>query len=227
MLLTDIGQVLTFGNGQYGRLGHGDTTVRRLPRVVDVFEDEGARIVNIVAGAEHTLALSDTGALYSWGNGQCGRLGHGNEEDVLAPVPIVALHRANITHVSAGGAHTLVTTRSGRVFAFGLGEFGQLGVGDTCDVLAPMRVSSLVDIKIVQTSAGAQHSCFLAQDGRVFACGKGTRGRLGTGDTMKRVVPELVRGLLGVVYPDVDDDDMSLYSAYSSHSYGKRYHSVQ
>lgn len=206
MLLSDVGRVLTFGNGLYGRLGHGNTHPQLLPRVVTAFDELNDRVVLVVAGAEHTLALGDSGALYSWGNGQCGRLGHGNEEDVYTPTQIQALHRATVTNVSAGGGHTLVTTRSGRVFSCGLGEFGQLGLGDYEDAMVPTRVVALSSVKVVQTSCGSQHSCFLTSEGDVYTCGKGSRGRLGVGDSAKRATPELVKALQGVVVPDPDPE---------------------
>jgi alpha-tubulin suppressor-like RCC1 family protein len=37
-----------------------------------------------------------------------------------------------VAHASAGLAHSSIVTRSGRVFTFGWGEFGQLG-HNTCD----------------------------------------------------------------------------------------------
>lgn len=193
VLLTDVGKVLTFGNGLFGRLGHGDTLTQLLPRTVHTLT---RRVVMVVAGQQHTLALCEDGGLYTWGNGQNGRLGHGDEEDVYRPKQVSALRRATIAHVSAGGGHSLVTTRSGRVFAFGLGEHGQLGLSSCTDALSPMRVTALSALKIATTSCGGQHSCFVTDDGMVFACGKGTRGRLGTGDSLQRTVPEIVRGLL-------------------------------
>jgi hypothetical protein len=36
-----------------------------------------ARLVRVAGGAEHSLALSDDGALFAWGAKDNGRLGHG------------------------------------------------------------------------------------------------------------------------------------------------------
>lgn len=36
-------------------------------------------MMNICSGSSHSLSLDRNGKVYSWGNGQAGRLGHGKE----------------------------------------------------------------------------------------------------------------------------------------------------
>jgi alpha-tubulin suppressor-like RCC1 family protein len=98
--------------------------------------------------------------------------------------------RAKISHITAGLAHSVVTTRSGRVFSFGWGEFGQLGLGNDADAMLPKQVHALADVKVVSTAAGAQHTVFFTRVGEVFSCGKATRGRLGHADKRRRFTPE-------------------------------------
>ena len=52
----------------------------------------------------------DNGALYTWGYGSNGRLGHGEEVDLLTPQIVEALKEEKIVHASCGGHHTAVTT---------------------------------------------------------------------------------------------------------------------
>ena len=37
----------------------------------------GKNVVSVVAGGEHSAAITRDGALYTWGKGSYGRLGHG------------------------------------------------------------------------------------------------------------------------------------------------------
>ena len=37
----------------------------------------GKNVVSVVAGGEHSAAITEDGALYTWGKGSYGRLGHG------------------------------------------------------------------------------------------------------------------------------------------------------
>ena len=46
-------------------------------------------VVEVAAGYMHTLARTASGRIYSWGNGEEGRLGHGDEDDRVEPKEIV------------------------------------------------------------------------------------------------------------------------------------------
>ena len=56
------------------------------------------------AGFIHALALSDTGAVFSWGAGGDGRLGHGHARHVSAPKRIAALKERRVRSIAAGCA---------------------------------------------------------------------------------------------------------------------------
>eukprot|EP00966_Prymnesium_polylepis_P303028 7000050-Prymnesium_polylepis.2 len=45
----------------------------------------GVRASEIVAAASHTLLLASNGAVYAFGDGTHGRLGHGDEEGRVRP----------------------------------------------------------------------------------------------------------------------------------------------
>ena len=58
-------------------LGLGHNEIRTLPERI-LFLD-GVNMTDIACGWDHCLALDAKGQLYSWGSGQNGKLGHGNE----------------------------------------------------------------------------------------------------------------------------------------------------
>jgi alpha-tubulin suppressor-like RCC1 family protein len=74
------GDVRCWGDGQYGQLGYGNTTVigdnepASTPGNVPV----GMTASEIAAGLQHTCARSSTGAVRCWGQGMLGRLGYAN-----------------------------------------------------------------------------------------------------------------------------------------------------
>lgn len=74
MILTDDGEVLTCGVGEYGLLGTGSTANATIPLPVDQFADMD--VIQIAAGFDHTLALDADGSMYSWGKNNAGQLGH-------------------------------------------------------------------------------------------------------------------------------------------------------
>uniref|UniRef100_A0A0E0R9J0 RCC1-like domain-containing protein n=1 Tax=Oryza rufipogon TaxID=4529 RepID=A0A0E0R9J0_ORYRU len=131
-----------------------------------------------------------------WGNGDYGRLGMGALESRWSPTacPFFLTGRPGDddddppASLACGGAHTLFLTESGRVFAAGLNDFGQLGIGSSVThSLEPIEVSGF-DEKVVEVSAGNHHSCAVTADGKLFAWGRNSSGQLGLGKRAGKVV---------------------------------------
>ena len=83
MLYAAGGQFLGFG-----QLGYGDEQQQLLPKKVEALA--GQRVLAVSAGVIHSLALTADGAVWSWGWGGLGQLGHGNRQDQLLPKKIEA-----------------------------------------------------------------------------------------------------------------------------------------
>ena len=109
MVLTNEGTVFSFGRGKRGQLGHGDRKDQLKPKVIKALR--GMRVVAIAAGTEHSLVLTDGGAVLSFGNGQHGRLGHGDTKDRLKPKVIDKLRGVRVTAIAAGRATVRVSNR--------------------------------------------------------------------------------------------------------------------
>ncbi|KAK1941512.1 PH [Phytophthora citrophthora] len=159
------------------------------------------RVVQISCGYRHTALITDDRHLYTFGHGECGRLGHGTEEDCLDPRPVVYFSSliaaegvgiGGIVDVSCGREHTMAVTANGKLFAFGWGEAGRLGTGETGSSLYPSRVE-LTNISTV--ACGREHTLALTRKGRVFAFGAGFGGRLGNGSERDEELPSLVEDL--------------------------------
>ena len=90
------------------------------------------------------------------------------------------LRRCGPQHGAAGG-------RGGADLR--LRGYGQLGHGDTQDQLLPKVVEALRGKKVVQISAGADHSAVLLEGGEVLTFGCGANNRLGHGDTATSSCP--------------------------------------
>jgi predicted outer membrane repeat protein len=96
--------------------------------------------------------------------------------------------------VSTGRDHTCTLTASGRVFCWGLNEFGQLGDGTTINRSAPVEVVGL-DQGVIAISTHEDHTCALTTDKEVKCWGLNDRGQLGDGTTVNSSVPVGVSGL--------------------------------
>ena len=128
--LTSEGAVFTFGSNEDGRTGHGTTEGNQTtPRKVGGCLD-GRKVVSVAAGALHTACIDEDGDIYTWGKGEYGRLGHGDETDRSSPKVVRGLIGKKCSAVACGAYHTLVIAENGKVFSFGHGKRGQLGHGD-------------------------------------------------------------------------------------------------
>jgi alpha-tubulin suppressor-like RCC1 family protein len=85
-----------------------------------VFALEGIRIASVTAGTRFTVAVTEAGAVYSFGAGD-GRLGHGegHGKDVFLPKGIETLVGLHVATVAAGACHALALTRCGHVYSWG------------------------------------------------------------------------------------------------------------
>ena len=98
------------------------------------------RVVAVSAGSQHSLAVTADGAVWSWGFGGLGQLGHGDQQNQLLPKKIEALAGQRVLAVSAGQSHSIAITADGAVSSWGLGGFGCLGHGDEQSQLLPKKI---------------------------------------------------------------------------------------
>eukprot|EP00743_Colponemidia_sp_Colp-15_P008722 GILK01009499.1.p1 GENE.GILK01009499.1~~GILK01009499.1.p1 ORF type:complete len:421 (-),score=31.77 GILK01009499.1:152-1375(-) len=215
------GKVYSWGSGDFGILGHEEQKAEYVPRVIDAFFTAGVSIKLVACGQQHSLALTDSGTLFSWGHGKDGRLGHNNEQDVSIPTIIRGIEDRVVRAIACGSKHSLAIDKKGELFSWGCGSDGQLGHGSKTSMLVPHKVNpansrrmsrpgrqniqaSVMFDKILQVAAGAKHSLALAATGEVFAWGRSDLGRLGLLESFAEennpapvLVPTLVDALVG------------------------------
>ncbi|XP_021772646.1 ultraviolet-B receptor UVR8-like [Chenopodium quinoa] len=136
-----------------------------------------------------------------WGNGDFGRLGLGSVDSQWRPVICPAFNGDNLRSIACGGAHTLFLTESGRVYASGLNDFGQLGISDDKNyAMEPAEVFG-IEKEIKHVSAGYCHSCAITVDGELYMWGKNSNGQLGLGKGAPSAVlrPLKVGYLTGII----------------------------
>lgn len=61
--------------GDYGKLGHGDVATHKEPKLIQG-PFVGKVIELVSAGYRHSAAVTSDGQLYTWGEGDHGRLGN-------------------------------------------------------------------------------------------------------------------------------------------------------
>ena len=190
LALTASGAVWSWGWGMDGRPGHGDEVWQALPKHIVALTE---RVAAVSADAWHSLAVMASGAVWSWGGGLHGKLGHSDDERQLLPRRIVTL-KNKVFAVSAGARHSLAVTASGEVCSWGSGGNGRLGHGDEEGQLRPKHTVALKE-RMVAVSAGDRHSLAVTASGTVWSWRDGQFGRLGHGDQESELLPKRIIAL--------------------------------
>ncbi|XP_057858700.2 ultraviolet-B receptor UVR8 isoform X2 [Cryptomeria japonica] len=191
--VSEDGNLYGWGWGRYGNLGLADRNDRFIPEEVATIN--GEKFSMIACGWRHTIAVSDSGNLYTYGWSKYGQLGHGDYEDHLVPCRVEGLRNYHIAQISGGWRHTMALDKEGQIYGWGWNKFGQVGVGDNIDHCSPLPVTLPVEQKVVQVSCGWRHTVAVTDKHNVFSWGRGTSGQLGHGDINDRNIPQLVEAL--------------------------------
>lgn len=140
-MLCENGKVYTFGNNQFGQLGIGrefksaqdesftnpnnplmnissENTYITQPRFVFGITTP---VKEIACGWYHTLAVTDTNEVYSWGRGDRGQLGIGRTKRAQVLPTKVDFFADNkrmisISKISGGKTHSCFVSTKGRIF---------------------------------------------------------------------------------------------------------------
>lgn len=132
-------ELYTWGSNRNAALGVGDGNDRAhpelvTPRIPDVSEKETldarftpVRVRQVAMSKLHTVIVTDEprGNLRVCGFGSGGRLGPGQHTQ-YTPIPLPGFSQT-VDSVAVGQDHTLVLTKGGEVYSWGLNRFSQLG----------------------------------------------------------------------------------------------------
>nr|XP_013806962.1 PREDICTED: E3 ISG15--protein ligase HERC5-like [Apteryx mantelli mantelli] len=189
MALSRGGELFTWGQNAHGQLGVGGQVTRTAePQLVEGLK--GIALAQITAGGAHSLAVSLSGAVYSWGKNDFGQLGLGHTEDRDRPSYIGALQHWKTVFISCGADHTAVLSKDGLVCTFGAGEAGQLGHNSTRNERTPRVVAELWGARVSQVACGRRHTLvYVPSLGKVYSFGSGEEGQLGNEGKSNQLIP--------------------------------------
>ncbi|TXL91383.1 sialidase [Streptomyces sp. IB2014 016-6] len=171
LAMNENGQVYSWGDNTYGQLGSGRTgDARAVPSRVQGL----ARVKQVSAGCDFSLALLENGKVYAWGRGVYGALGNGTRATVSTPREVEGLE--NVTDIDAGCHHALALTADRTVKSWGHNAYGQLGDSSTKSSVLPVDVDWLSGVNDIE--AGANHNYAITDEGIVWGWGSNKNNQL-------------------------------------------------
>jgi alpha-tubulin suppressor-like RCC1 family protein len=190
LALLENGSVRAWGRDTEGQLGNGATeTSRKLPVPVCTVAEATCKpehylseVTAVAAGQAHSLALRSAGNVVAWGSDTDGQLGNGSTINSSVPTEVQGLPEEPVIAIAAGYHHSLALLKSGKVYAWGDNEDGELGTGTTENSTKAVPVQGLPE-EATAISAGADHSLAVLKSGKVMAWGENAYGELGDGES--------------------------------------------
>ncbi|ETV68015.1 hypothetical protein, variant [Aphanomyces astaci] len=160
------GHVYSWGMNANGQLGHAAPSDDSIATPVLIDALCGVYISAVACGAVHSLAVTSSGQVYSWGSNRFDQLGQRDVDDTVSQaiprrieqdwggrnrrferrhVPLdggggLDTRPGAAMQVAAGTNHSMVISRDGALFVWGCGHTGQLGLGSYMDVSVPTQV---------------------------------------------------------------------------------------
>ncbi|KAG6969152.1 hypothetical protein JG688_00005453 [Phytophthora aleatoria] len=174
--VTDKGEMMAFG-ATYNTSDHS-SLARSIAKL---------RVTQITCGAMHAGLVTSDGQAYTWGSGDGGRLGHGDNISYVNPTLVEALKTDIIVELACACWHTVAVVlippllKGGVVYTWGSGRLGQLAQGGKQISTLPGLVTDFLTTHalIKKVCAGMYHNVALSVDDEVFTWGSNMNGCLG------------------------------------------------
>jgi alpha-tubulin suppressor-like RCC1 family protein len=131
------------GYNAFGQLGDGSTNNINQPEMIVT-----SNVIAVAAGMYHSLFLKDDGSAWAIGDDNAGQLGDGTHVNFTNwPVMIMS---SGATNLAAGNqsTHSLIVKGDGSIWATGLNNSGQLGVGNNSNTNRPTKMILIPNYKL-------------------------------------------------------------------------------
>ena len=211
---------------------------------------QGGKIVMVAAGSAHSVALCSKGLVWVWGRNwgiEAEDAELFSQQNTNKVPTLLQAHLfesvppgdgrssgSRVQIVVAGKRRTIAITQEGRIFTWGHGLYGELGLGDRKSASAPTEIDATAfcqdksskdsqqQSSIVTAAVGSYHTLILTEMGRVFSCGRGDFGvlGLGIGDTAGRNTPVRINSYRSSTDGQQQDPRMIMIAAGRYHSAG-------
>jgi alpha-tubulin suppressor-like RCC1 family protein len=148
----------------------------------------------IAAAAAHSFAVTQSGAVFRWGQHSWRFRGAKSSVRPTVVDGLIRVHR-----VCTGTEVAFAIGENGDLFSWGRCLCGRLGHADNRDQPSTKRVEALRGVRMSSVSVGLMHALALSVDGQVYAWGVNrNHAVLGWRDVLRELLPKPVEALRGV-----------------------------
>ncbi len=203
--LTLDGKLFSWGKNDWGQLGNGAKNDRfNKPAFIESLSNEF--ISSISCGSHHSLALTDEGEVYAWGQNRLGQIGNVSDSKTqLEPIKIFIVNMQRIIAISCGSLHSIALTENGDVYSWGNNQFGQLGFtmcANESNFPEQLKIFEKDEkISITKVCCGPYYSLILSNNGDIYAFGSNEYGQLGIDSAENQFIPKKI--IIGKKFIDI------------------------
>ena len=158
-------------------------------------------VPQVCCGTAHVLVVTADHELFSWGRGDNGRLGLGNQETYPLPQPVCLEGGLRAKAVQCGVDCSIVLTLNGKLFACGSNRCNRLALDgpsqsvDESHALSLVTVNQLTAEPVNRVAMGTSHTAVLTSSGKCITFGSNSFGQLGYEREGTCRDPQVVRAL--------------------------------
>ncbi len=185
LALTSDG-LYSWGRNNRWQLGDGTNEMCTAPKKISVELEDGEEIIDISAGIDFALLLTDMGHVYSWGAPSGGALGRTGTYKIPGKISTLS----GVVKIDAGKMNAFALTENGTLYSWGYGSNGQLGydMGSSGIQNTPKQVPAFSGKTIADMSCGYAYSAVADQAGNLYTFGYNYQGQLGIYAAEKKLI---------------------------------------
>jgi len=208
LALSAEAEVYSWGDAEYGVLGHADGGARNMPSRIETLE----RVESIVAGMSVNAAVDDRGSLFAWGRAWKrenvpGGLGYELDPSTacqLTPKRVDALSEDRVVGAALGHFFTVAVTDAGAFFFFGTIQHGSSPASLSESETLPRRSTVLAQTgrRFVAVAACDYHILTLTEEGELYGWGDELASGHGSYQHTLRRVAALLCKRIRLVYAE-------------------------
>jgi alpha-tubulin suppressor-like RCC1 family protein len=166
-------EIYGMGDNFDGQLGLG--MVKKVECLQYILKCEGIKMMT--CGRAHTIICKSSNECISFGCNMFGQLGLGDTNNRYYPYNLNLFGSYEIEDIQCGNDNTIIYTKSGELFTFGMNVGGESGLSKS--ILQTVPKLCMKDVKIKQICCGNNHTLILMKCGELWGFGSNLFGQLG------------------------------------------------